>query len=140
MNKRLVIIGGGPAGNTCATYAARLGAEVVLPSRPVTKPDVTARDLPDQPASARDLAFLMPPGVAVGEVLGAARKAGGKLLETVEIFDLYRGDDLPSGTHSVALRLRFRARGRTLTDREVDKACRRVLRRVKEETGVEPRS
>ncbi len=117
-----------------------VGAEVVLPSRPVAKPDVTARDLPDQPASARDLAFLVPPGVAAGEVLGAARKAAGKLLETVEVFDLYRGDDLPAGTYSVALRLRFRARGRTLTDREVDKACRRVLRRVKEETGVQPRS
>ena len=119
---------------------AVVGAEVVLPSRPVAKPDVTVRDLPDQPASARDLAFLVLPGVAVGEVLGTARKAAGKLLETVEVFDLYRGDDLPPGACSVALRLRFRARGRTLTDREVDKACRRVLRRVKEETGVEPRS
>jgi len=101
---------------------------------------VTARDLPDQPASARDLAFLMPPGVAVGDVLGAARRAAGKLLEAVEVFDLYRGGDLPPGTRSVALRLRFRARGRTLTDREVDKACRRVLGGVKEETGVEPRN
>ena len=119
---------------------AGVGAEAGLPSRPVAKPDVTVRDLPDQPASARDLAFLVLPGVAVGEVLGTARKAAGKLLETVEVFDLYRGDDLPPGACSVALRLRFRARGRTLTDREVDKACRRVLRRVKEETGVEPRS
>ena len=117
-----------------------VGTEVVLPSRPVAKPEVTARDLPDQPASARDLAFLVLPDVAVGDVLGAARKAAGKLLESVEVFDIYRGDDLPPGTRSVALRLRFRARGRTLTDKEVGKACRRVLRRVKEETGVDPRS
>ena len=72
--------------------------------------------------------------------MAAARKGAGKLLETVEVFDLYEGEDLPPSMRSVALRLRFRARGRTLTDKEVDKACRRVLRKVKEETGVEARS
>ena len=118
-----------------------VGAEVVLPASPVAKPEVTALDLPDQPASERDLAFLVPPGdVAAGDVLEAARGAAGKLLEAVEVFDLYQGDDLPPGMRSVALRLRFRARGRTLTDEEVDRACRRVVWKVKEETGVEPRN
>ncbi len=118
---------------------AVVGAEVVLPAVPSPKPDVTARDLPDQPAVQRDLAFLVPVGTAAGDVLDAARRAGGGLLETGDVFDVYEGDDLPAGTRSVALRLRFRARGRTLTDREVDRACRRVLRTVKEKTGVEPR-
>ena len=117
-----------------------VGGEVVLPASPVPAPDVTARDLPDQPAMQRDFAFLVPADTAVGRVLGAARKGAGKLLEAVEVFDLYDGEDLPPSTRSVALRLRFRARGRTLTDKEVDRACRRVLRRVKEETGVEARS
>ena len=115
------------------------GAEVVLPESPLPKPAITARDLPDQPASERDLAFLVPPGVAAGDVLGVARGAAGKLLEEVEVFDLYQGGDLPRGLRSLALRLRFRAHGRTLTDKEVDRACRRVLSKVKEETGVEPR-
>ena len=117
-----------------------VGGEVVLPAAPAPRPDVTARDLPDQPGIQRDLAFLVPADCAVGDVLGAARKGAGKLLEAVEVFDLYDGDDLPPSTRSVALRLRFRARGRTLTDKEVDRACRRVLRKVKEETGVEARS
>ena len=119
---------------------AVVGAEVVLPAVPEPRPDVTARDLPDQPASRRDVAFLVPVGAAAGDVIRAARKGGGGLLEEVEVFDLYEGEDLPPATRSVAVRLRFRARGRTLTDREVDKAYRRVLRKVKEETGVEPRS
>lgn len=118
---------------------AVLGAEVVLPAAPSPKPDVTALDLPDQPAVRRDLAFLVPGDTAAGDVLDAARKAAGGLLETGDIFDVYHGDDLPEGARSVALRLRFRARGRTLTDREVDRTCRRVLRTVKEKTGVEPR-
>ncbi|MCY4400418.1 MAG: phenylalanine--tRNA ligase subunit beta [Gemmatimonadetes bacterium] len=119
---------------------AVVGVEVVLPAEPEPRPDVTARDLPDQPASRRDVAFLVPAGSAAGDVIRAARGGGGGLLEAVDVFDLYEGDDLPPATRSVALRLRFRARGRTLTDREVDKAYRRVLRKVKEETGVEPRS
>ena len=117
-----------------------VGAEVVLPALPGPRAAATARELPDQPASQRDVAFLLPSGVAAGDVLESARDGGGRLLEQVELFDLYEGDDLPAGTRSVALRLRFRARGRTLTDKEVDRACLRVLRKVKEATGVEPRS
>ena len=117
-----------------------VGAEVVLPALPGPRAAATARELPDQPASQRDVAFLLPLGVAAGDVLESARDGGGRLLEQVELFDLYEGDDLPAGTRSVALRLRFRARGRTLTDKEVDRACLRVLRKVKEATGVEPRS
>ncbi len=117
-----------------------VGGEVVLPDSPAPRPEVTARDLPDQPAVQRDFAFLVPADKAVGKIMAAARKGAGKLLEAVEVFDLYEGDDLPPSMRSVALRLRFRARGRTLTDKEVDRACRRVLRKVKEETGVEARS
>jgi len=116
-----------------------VGGEVVLPAVPAPKPDVTARDLPDQPAVQRDMAFVVPSGTAAGEVLDAAIRAAGRLLETGDVFDVYEGEDLPPGTRSVALRLRFRARGRTLTDREVDKTCRRLVRTVKEKTGVEPR-
>ena len=119
---------------------AVVGAEVVLPERPAPVPDVTATALPGQPASQRDVAFLLPRGTAAGDVLRSARAGGGGLLEAVEAFDLYEGDDLPPGARSLAVRLRFRARGRTLTDREVDRACGRVLRKVKEDTGVAPRS
>ena len=119
---------------------AVVGGEVVLPDLPPPKPAVTAGELPGHPASQRDVAFLLPVGTRAGDVLRSARAGGGHLLEEVETFDLYVGDDLPPGARSLAVRLRFRARGRTLTDREVDKACRRVLRKVKEDTGVEPRS
>ncbi len=118
---------------------AVVGAEVALPSSPAPRAAVTARELPDQPASERDVAFLVPAGTGAGDVLDAARAGGGKLLEEAGIFDVYEGDDLPAGARSVAVRLRFRARGRTLTDKEVDKAYGRVLRKVKGATGVEPR-
>lgn len=116
-----------------------IGAEVVLPERPSRRAEATARDLPDQPASQRDVAFLAPPGTRAEQVLEAARTGGGRLVEHAEVFDVYEGDDLPPGTRSVAVRLRFRARGRTLTDAEVDRAFERAVSRAKEETGVEPR-
>ena len=119
---------------------AVVGGEVLLPDLPAPKPAVTASELPGHPASQRDVAFLLPVGTRAGDVLRSCRAGGGPLLEEVEAFDLYVGDDLPPGARSLALRLRFRARGRTLTDREVEKASRRVLRKVKEDTGVEPRS
>ena len=118
---------------------ALIGAEVVLPREPARRPDATARDLPDQPASQRDVAFLAPADVRAGRILEAARAGGGRLLEHAEVFDVYEGEDLPAGTRSVAVRLRFRARGRTLTDAEVDRAFHRAVAKAKEETGVEPR-
>ncbi len=116
-----------------------IGAEARLPERPPNRSDPIARDLPDQPASQRDVAFLAPPGASAGRVLEAARAGGGRLVEHAEVFDVYEGDDLPPGMRSVAVRLRFRARGRTLTDAEIDRALERAVARAKEETGVEPR-
>ena len=118
---------------------AVVGTEVVLPAEPAPRPDVRARSLPDQPSSTRDVAMLVPCRTPVGTVLEAVRGAKAAVLEDAEVFDVYEGGDLQAGTRSVAFRLRFRASDRTLTDAEVDRVLRRVLRKVKEETGVEPR-
>lgn len=118
---------------------AVVGAEVVLPAEPTPRPDPRARPLPDQPSSTRDVALLVPCRTPAGAVLEAVRGAKTAVLEDAEIFDVYEGGDLQEGTRSVAFRLIFRASDRTLTEAEVDRALRRVLRKVKEETGVEPR-
>lgn len=118
---------------------AVVGAEVVLPQLPGVPAEVAAVGLPDQPSSSRDVAMLVPDGVAAGDVLEAFRASGGAILEDAAIFDVYEGVGLPSGARSVGFRLRFRARDRTLTDAEVERAFGRLLRKVKEKTGVEPR-
>lgn len=116
-----------------------LAFEVVLPDEPEPGRGFTAEPPPTHPATRRDLAFLVPPTVPAGRVAEAVRSAGTELLESVEIFDLYEGDDLPDGMRSIAYALRFRARDRTLTDDEVDRVIDGVLERVKSDTGVEPR-
>jgi phenylalanyl-tRNA synthetase beta chain len=115
------------------------GFEIVLPAQVTAGPAVAYRPLPQYPAVERDLALVVPDALAAGTVLDAVRERAGELLEDVRIFDVYRGQGLPEGTRSVAIRLRFRAPERTLKDKEVDRVVQGVLGRLKEELGVQAR-
>lgn len=79
------------------------------------------------PAVERDLALLVPATMPAGALVDAAWRASGELLESARIFDVYGGSNLPAGTKSVALALRFRAADRTLGESEVEAAVTRVL-------------
>ncbi|MCI6376586.1 MAG: phenylalanine--tRNA ligase subunit beta [Clostridiales bacterium] len=90
------------------------------------KPMGEMKPLPRFPAMARDLALVMDEGVAVGPLMGDMRKAAGKLLESIQMFDVYRGVQVGVNKKSVAFSLTFRAPDRTLTDEEVQKAMDKV--------------
>ena len=85
------------------------------------------------------LALLLPEGVTAGQVEGVLRRAGGALLERVEVESDYRGAELPAGVRSVAFRLTFRAPDRTLRDTEVDQTEARLLAALAEELDVRRR-
>jgi phenylalanyl-tRNA synthetase beta chain len=91
------------------------------------------------PSVERDLALLVPEGIAAQSVLDAIRSRAGALLEDVVLFDHYRGEGVPDGKRSVAYGLRFRAPDRTLKDAEVDRAMTAIVGLLKEEFGVELR-
>jgi phenylalanyl-tRNA synthetase beta chain len=93
---------------------------------------------PTLPPVERDLALLVPDGVTADEVGETVRAAGGALLESIRLFDLYRGEGVAEGVRSLAWRLLFRAPDRTLTDAEVDGAVARVLEAL-QERGVHRR-
>src|SRR5262249_1271709 len=59
------------------------------------------------------------------------RAAGGELLRGVRLFDLYRGSSIPPGTKSLAYALTYQAEDRTLTDKEVDRAHKKIEDRLK---------
>ncbi|MGH9047976.1 MAG: phenylalanine--tRNA ligase subunit beta [Acidimicrobiales bacterium] len=71
------------------------------------------------PSSDIDLALVVDDAVRVDEVTDVLGSAGGELLESVTLFDVYRGPGVAAGRRSLAFRLRFCALDRTLTDREV---------------------
>ena len=66
----------------------------------------------------------------------AVAEAGGELLRSIEIFDLYRGEQLAEGAKSLALRLEFRAADRTLTDEEVAAVRERIKEALAEHRRV----
>ncbi|WNZ23432.1 phenylalanine--tRNA ligase subunit beta [Leptolyngbya sp. NK1-12] len=84
------------------------------------------------PSSDRDIAFFAPAKFSVADIERAIRQAGGKLLESVELFDEYRGKNVPEGQRSLAFRLVYRASDRTLTDEDIDPVHQNV-REVLEE-------
>ncbi len=76
-------------------------------------------DVISYPAVQQDIAVVVDDAVEAARVRAVVAEAGGELLRSAEIFDLYRGAQLAGGTKSLALRLEFRAADRTLTDEEV---------------------
>ncbi len=83
--------------------------------------------LPRYPAVLRDLAVVAPEDLPYQQVEQTVRQAGGALLESVRLFDVYRGERIPAGTRSLALSLTFRSAERTLTDDEVDDIVRAIV-------------
>ena len=93
----------------------------------VVRDHVPFRPIPRFPAMERDLALLVPADLPVAVLLDTARAQAGDLLETIGVFDLYRGEHVPEGRVGVGLRLRLRAAERTLTDVEADKVVADLL-------------
>ncbi|MDB9446551.1 phenylalanine--tRNA ligase subunit beta [Anabaena sp. CS-542/02] len=92
------------------------------------------------PASDRDIAFYAPVKVSVAEIEKSIHKAAKGLLESVELFDEYRGENVPPGQRSLAFRLVYRGSDRTLTDIEVEPVHNKVREALVEKFGVSLRS
>ena len=93
-------------------------------------------DLTSFPEVREDLAVVVPDQITAAEVLDVVRRGGAPLLAEVEVFDVYRDPDrLGTGNYSLALRLAYRARDRTLTDQEVAERRERIVAALADELG-----
>jgi len=97
-----------------AAFELDLDAVIAAVPGPVHYEDYTSF-----PEVRQDLAVVVPQTVAAAEVVAAVRAAGGPLLASVDVFDVYRGAQIGTDEVSLALRLAFRSPERTLTDEEV---------------------
>lgn len=91
------------------------------------------------PAMTRDLSMVMKKEVLVGQLEAIFKKRGGKLLESMELFDVYEGDQIAEGYKSVAYSLKFRHKDKTLEDAEVTAIVDKILEDLKK-LDVELRS
>ena len=95
-------------------------------------PRTIYKALPRFPAVERDLALLCDAAIPVATIEKIIRQNGGKLLEQVELFDVYQGAQIESGKKSVAYSLKFRAADRTLSDEDIDPALTKIFAKLKE--------
>jgi phenylalanyl-tRNA synthetase beta chain len=80
----------------------------------------------------RDIAVVVDQDVAADRLTAEIRAAGGGLLRQVRLFDLYRGGSIPEGKKSLAYALTYQAEDRTLTDKEVDRAHKKIEERLQQ--------
>lgn len=86
-----------------------------------------ARPVSRYPSSDIDLAFVLDESVPAARLERTLRQAATELCESVELFDVYRGDAVPPGARSLAYRLRFCALDHTLTDAEMSALRQRCI-------------
>ncbi len=91
------------------------------------------------PTIRRDLAIVVPEAVSAQAVKACIAKAGGAQLQALEVFDVYRGQGIQSGSKSLAIGLILQETSRTLTDQDVDAIQRQVLSALAETLGADLR-
>jgi len=92
------------------------------------------------PPSDRDIAFFISTQVAVADIERVITKTGGDLLESIDLFDEYRGENVPDGQRSLAFRLLYRADDRTLKDEDIDPVHQKVREALVDKFRVDLRS
>jgi phenylalanyl-tRNA synthetase beta chain len=96
--------------------------------------------LPVTPPAEIDIALVVPDEVPAARVEEAIRRHGGGILESVALFDEFRGAGVEPGSRSLAWRLTFRHPDRTLRDREVETRKDKLISELRSELGVRPRT
>ncbi|MCI8720527.1 MAG: phenylalanine--tRNA ligase subunit beta [Oscillospiraceae bacterium] len=120
-------------GVDCELYCAELSFEALLEAQ---GPGAEYHPLPRFPAVSRDIAVVCREEVTVGELKACIRKAGGRLLRDVVLFDIYRGQGVAEGSKSVAFSMTLRADDRSITAAEADGEVKDILTALEQELGA----
>jgi phenylalanyl-tRNA synthetase beta chain len=95
----------------------------------------TAPVFSNSPVAKEDLAFVVAEACPVAEVQACIQAAGGELLESIRLFDVYEGDQIPPGHKSLAFALRFRGEGQTLSPEALQNLRTQIITAVTEQVG-----
>ena len=102
----------------------------------VKRDKVAFKELPKFPEVRRDLALLLDESVSFADLYRSSFKAAKKLLKSVTLFDVYRGDKIPAGKKQYALGFTLQDQEKTLTDADVEKIMGRLLSTFTGEYGA----
>jgi phenylalanyl-tRNA synthetase beta chain len=118
------------------TYVAILNLDLLIK---LSGNNLKYTSLPKYPAVTRDLAVLVEDSILVQQIEDIIRKQGSNLLDSIKLFDVYKGSQIPEGKKSVAYALSYRAENKTLTDVEVNKTHDKIIRSLEHQLGAELR-
>ena len=96
-------------------------------------------EIPKYPAVERDIAMVVDEAVEVGQIERIITKKAKKMLEEINLFDVYRNEKLGENKKSVAYSLKFRLSDRTLTDEEVNTTMQEIIAALEKELNAELR-
>ena len=109
-------------------YVAVLDMPSILP---FTTFDRKYEGIAKYPAVTRDISMVVPKDVLVGQIEAVIEQRGGKIMESYQLFDIYEGAQILAGFKSVAYSITFRAKDRTLEDKEVNAVMEKILHGLK---------
>jgi phenylalanyl-tRNA synthetase beta chain len=116
------------------------GLEINLSGLEQGRPRVTKYNaLPTTPSVQVDLALVAESRRSASEIGSVIRRESGELLESLTLFDEFRGQGIPEGSRSLAWALTFRHPERTLKDKEVQARTEKILKALEDELGVRKR-
>lgn len=113
-------------------------AEISWPAlfKLVKRNKVKYSELPKFPEVRRDLALLLDENVSYADIRKCVMRAGKKLVKSVGLFDVYRGDKIPSDKKQYAINLVLQDPEKTLTDNDSDKVVNNILTLLQRELGA----
>jgi phenylalanyl-tRNA synthetase beta chain len=111
-----------------AVFLAELDLDTLLQRRTTNK---SFKSLPQFPASERDVAMLVPEAVTHSDVLAVVKKAKPVNLVAAQLFDVFRGKNVPDGQKSLAYSFTYRSAEKTLTDKDVNSAHDQLVAALK---------
>jgi len=102
--------------------------------------DIKYMPLPKYPSIERDIAIVVAEEITAGQVEEIIRNKGGKLVEEIKLFDIYRGSQIEEGYKSMAYSIVYRSNEKTLTEKDIAKVHNKILNSLANQVGAILRS
>ena len=120
-------------GMSSEVYVAEIDFEDLLR---LAKTEKTYKKLPKYPASQRDLALIADDEVLAAQIENIIKKKSGNIFESLTLFDVYKGNQIPENKKSMAYSIVFRDENKTLVDEDINPIIESILKELSEKLGV----
>ncbi|MGE5455755.1 MAG: phenylalanine--tRNA ligase subunit beta [Ignavibacteriales bacterium] len=102
--------------------------------------DIKFKEMSKYPEINKDVAFLIDKNIMASEIMSIIKKASGRLLTNIDVFDVYEGEKIDNNKKSIAFSLTFSDPTKTLTDEEINVVFNKVIESVEKEFNAELRN